>query len=273
MFSYSTQRTMALEFVLQGLMAWLLAIHCACFQICEMGTRLGWVGITGHLETGLSGQPEVLSGHLPAGVRGRHRGGQSHPSIPFRCWWRRKEPIPGGSWVSWGPSGQRGYSYSQAPQPRHCSPYLTLGGAGEKSVGDPPLLHPGMYIFKGKAARSGRASAHVTASFFPSPPSHPLGSFLQLPGQLGVGWGGVLKIHLRPPNVRASSPLDLGGRSWRNLWGPGARGRGPLSVGQDLGGLKFVVIAIMGFVRPGGERLSFLARALFFPRFFESWML
>lgn len=86
MFSYSTQRTMALEFVLQGLMALLLASYSLClsFQICEMGTRLGWVGITGHLETGLSGQPEVLSGHLPAGVRGRHIGkAKATPQFPF----------------------------------------------------------------------------------------------------------------------------------------------------------------------------------------------
>lgn len=75
---YSERKTIELEECgLQGLIACIQAIHCLNFHICEMGTWLGRVGITGHLGRGcksLSGQPEILSGHLPPGVLRRHIG-------------------------------------------------------------------------------------------------------------------------------------------------------------------------------------------------------
>lgn len=51
-----------------------------------------------------------------------------------------------------------------------------------------PALHPGSYIFKGKDARWRWASAHVTSSFFPSPPN--LALFSNFPASAGRFGGG-----------------------------------------------------------------------------------
>ena len=74
----------------------------------------GWgsVRITGHPGRGckgLSGQPEVLPGHLPPGVLGKHIGeAQTPPTqlpVLLWCWLRKQEQSSGGSPVGWGPSG------------------------------------------------------------------------------------------------------------------------------------------------------------------------
>ena len=234
----------------------------------------GSVGITRHPGRGcevLSGQPEVLPGHLPPGVWGRHMGEAEAPPTPssplmlaeeeradfwrLPCWLRPFWPRKG--------------SCSQAPLPRNCSPCLALGRSrGRGCRGTPsPAKHPGLYIFKGKEARSRRASAHVTSSFFPNPPTPtPLLSPTSRPARGGLG--GVFRIHLWPPNVLQQPtpcPLDSGWRSRGTRCGRGVHGPvGPRPVALP-GRLEIRNNKQRwGFRRHGeGERLSFLARALF----------
>lgn len=118
-------------------------------------------------------------------------------------------------------------TWSQIVCRGNCSPCLALGGSrGRGCRGTPaPALHPGSYIFKGKDARWRRASAHVTSSFFPSPPPTWLFSPTSRPARGGLG--GVLKIHLQPQNVQQqpSTPLDSGGLSWGTRGHRALRGR------------------------------------------------
>ena len=99
----------------------------------------GWgsVRISGHLGRGckgLSGQPEVLPGHLPPGVLGKHMGeAQTPPSSPLVLaeearaeFWR----LP--CWL--GPFWPRKGNCSQAPLPGNCSPGLAFrGDQGERT--------------------------------------------------------------------------------------------------------------------------------------------
>lgn len=149
-----------------------------------------------------------------------------------------------------------------------------LSGSWESSGGGyrgtpSPAWHPGSYIFKGKDARSRRASAHVTSSFFPSPPPWLL-SPTSRPARGGLRGGGVSSESTSGPKMNV--PQQPTPPHSTRAGGPG----GPAVVGVRAarwspsgapaqGGSKFVIISHDGGSggMGRGEPLSIPSRALF----------
>ena len=141
-----------------------------------------------------------------------------------------------------------------------------------------PAMHPGLYIFKGKSALApGLCTRHF---FILSLPPH-LGSFLQLPGQLGAGSGAASKIHLRPPNVPQEPPTPTHSTRAGDPGGPAAAGvcAGPLVPVRCPGTGRLEICnnkQCWGFRRHGERGGSGFPSSLALfsppPLFFESWI-